>query len=120
MEAKADLHTHTIHSDGALTPRELLGKAREVGISILSITDHDNVNGVDEALAIGTEMGVEIIPGAELSVMCNGTEIHILGYFLDVHSEFDCKIDGHLKIQFRNRRSGQAKLKRKWQIPSIQ
>lgn len=87
MEAKADLHTHTIHSDGALTPRELLDKARAVGIGILSITDHDSVNGIDEAMSIGEEIGVEVIPGAELSATCNGSEIHILGYFLDVHSE---------------------------------
>lgn len=83
MEGKADLHTHTIHSDGALTPSELVQKAHGVGLSTLAITDHDSIDGIDEAVAIGMALGVAIVPGVELSAHFNGSEVHILGYFIN-------------------------------------
>jgi len=80
---KADLHTHTNYSDGICTPVELIHKAKAAGLSHLAITDHDNVDAVEEALGIGKEVGVEIIPGMEISADHNGREVHILGYFFD-------------------------------------
>ena len=62
-----DLHTHTLFSDGILTPTELVRLARTNGVRTLSVTDHDHVGGIDEALEVGTTAGIEIIPGIELA-----------------------------------------------------
>lgn len=87
MEGKADLHTHTTHSDGALSPYDLISKAKDAGLPIISITDHDSVSALEEAVEIGKKLGVEIIAGMELSTTFNDQEIHILGYFVDYHSK---------------------------------
>lgn len=87
MEAKADLHTHTTYSDGHCSPYELIAKAASAGISVLSITDHDSVGAIDEAISIGREFGVTIVPGMELSASLDDLEVHILGYFMDHRSK---------------------------------
>ncbi len=86
MERRADLHTHTLYSDGALTPADLIRKAKEAGLSIIAVTDHDNVAGIEEAITAGDELGVEIVPGVEFSASFKDVEVHILGYFVD-HSD---------------------------------
>ena len=86
MEALADLHTHTTYSDGHHSPVELLQKAKEAGISILGIADHDSVGALEEAIDIGRTMGIEVIPGMELSATSPEGEIHVLGYFMDFRS----------------------------------
>lgn len=86
MEVLADLHTHTTHSDGSLSPLELLGKAKDLGVTVLGITDHDTVGALDEAIEAGKTLGVEVIPGMELSASSPDGEIHVLGYFMDYHS----------------------------------
>lgn len=83
MEGKADLHMHTLHSDGVLPPAELVRRAGQAGLSFISITDHDNVDGIDEAASAGRLIGVEVIPGMELSASVGEQDIHILGYFFD-------------------------------------
>lgn len=83
MDRKADLHTHTNYSDGIWSPAELIRKAKEQSVDILSITDHDNIRGVKEAAEIGRDLGIEIIPGVEISSEIGNREIHILGYFFD-------------------------------------
>jgi len=80
---KADLHMHTNYSDGVLSPAELVKKARAAGLSTISITDHDHVGALDEAIEIGRQMGVTVIPGVELSITILGRDLHILAYFLD-------------------------------------
>ncbi len=85
MDAKADLHLHTSYSDGALLPAELISRAKEAGLSVIGITDHDTVNAVDEAIAFGREHGIEVVPGVELSASLDDAEIHILGYFINYH-----------------------------------
>jgi len=87
MHGKADLHTHTIHSDGTLSSSELVKKAKSAGLSVIGITDHDSVNGVDEAIAAGKEYDIGVVPGIEMSTCLNEKEIHILGYFVDHHNE---------------------------------
>jgi len=62
-------------------------RAKSVGLSTISITDHDSVNALDEAIALGRQEGIEVIPGTELSAAYNGSEIHILGYFIDHHNQ---------------------------------
>ena len=80
---KADLHTHTYYSDGKFSPEELIHKAGENGISFLSITDHDSVLGIEEAIQISNGNGIEIVPGVELSSEYKGLEVHVLGYFIN-------------------------------------
>lgn len=87
MKRKVDLHSHTNYSDGFHSPEELVHKAKDVGIDILSITDHDSVNAIEEATKIGDKLGVEIIPGVEISSDLRGAEVHILGYFVDIDNK---------------------------------
>jgi predicted metal-dependent phosphoesterase TrpH len=84
---KVDLHSHTNLSDGFYSTEELIYKAKDVGIEILSITDHDSVNAIEEATRIGREVGIEIIPGVEISSDLRGIEVHILGYFIDINNK---------------------------------
>jgi len=81
-----DLHTHSNFSDGTLTPTELVTLAREKKISALALTDHDTMAGVEEAVLAGEMLGVEIIPGIEISVLHDKVEYHILGYWADSHN----------------------------------
>jgi len=84
MQRLADLHTHSNASDGALTPTELVRAAAEFGLAAVAITDHDTMEGVEEALAAGQEVGIEVVPGIEISTIGPGNvEVHMLGYYLD-------------------------------------
>lgn len=81
----ADLHVHTTWSDGVFSPEYMVQKAKEAGLRAIAITDHDAIRGIDEANEAGDKIGVEIVPGIELSTS-NGThDVHILGYFFDPH-----------------------------------
>jgi hypothetical protein len=80
MERYIDLHTHSTASDGSFSPRELIRHAKEKGLSAVALTDHDTVEGIEDALQEGLESGVEVIPGIEISVEYK-PEMHILGYF---------------------------------------
>ncbi len=80
---RADLHTHTIHSDGALKPYDLIQRAHALGLEVLSITDHDNVGALDEAIEWGKSLGMEVITGLELSVSLGEKDVHVLAYFID-------------------------------------
>ena len=64
----ADLHNHTTASDGEYTPTELVNKAAELGLTALGVTDHDTINGLDEALAAGAAAGTRVVPGVEVSL----------------------------------------------------
>jgi len=81
-----DLHIHTNFSDGVFTPQEAVRHAKEIGLSAIAITDHDCVDGIDAAMEEGAKIGVEIIPGVELSTEIDcpeRSEMHILGYFMN-------------------------------------
>lgn len=84
---KIDLHIHTSESDGTLTPTEVVEMAGKKGLVAIAVTDHDTADGVAEALRAGAEVGVEVIPGIEISVDYLGCGVHILGYFIDPDSE---------------------------------
>ncbi|HJY64519.1 MAG TPA: PHP domain-containing protein [Ignavibacteria bacterium] len=84
---KVDLHLHTYYSDGIYSPEELISKAKNAGLSVISITDHDNVDAINEAVPIAKESGLEIIPGVEISAEHNGKETHILAYYIDHNNE---------------------------------
>ncbi|MDE2829466.1 MAG: PHP domain-containing protein [Gemmatimonadota bacterium] len=83
MASYIDLHLHSTKSDGSFSPTQVVQRAAELGVSAISLTDHDSVAGVQEAQNIGRDIGVEVIPGIELSAQEAGIDIHILGYFID-------------------------------------
>ncbi|HOP10164.1 MAG TPA: PHP domain-containing protein [Oscillospiraceae bacterium] len=78
-----DLHTHSTRSDGSMSPIELIDHAKKSGLEAISLTDHDTADGVKEAMTRGAEIGIEVVPGIELSAQSD-TETHILGYFIDI------------------------------------
>jgi predicted metal-dependent phosphoesterase TrpH len=90
MDRRADLHLHSTHSDGALSVPDLLRRVKAAGLSTVSLTDHDNVAGIEEAIAEGDRLGVAVIPGVEISANVGDREVHILGYFIDQrHGELE-------------------------------
>ncbi|MEK7284685.1 MAG: PHP domain-containing protein [Chloroflexota bacterium] len=78
-----DLHTHSLRSDGAYEPAELVRRAAARGVRIQALSDHDTLAGVAEAMAAGEELGVRIIPATELNTESEWGDVHVLGYFLD-------------------------------------
>ena len=80
--SRVDLHLHTTISDGRLSPRELLRHAHARGVRRLAVTDHDNTDGLPEAQAEAQALGLEVIPGIELSTDLGEVGVHVLGYFL--------------------------------------
>ncbi|MGL5378313.1 MAG: PHP domain-containing protein [Cetobacterium sp.] len=87
MNERYDLHTHTTYSDGTFSVQELLNRAKSIGLSGISITDHDTMEGTSEAREIAKDLNLDFISGIEFSCFYNGDEIHILGYNLDETSE---------------------------------
>ena len=79
-----DLHTHSNRSDGTFTPAEVVRTAAEVGLDVVALTDHDTTDGLEEALATGVELGVEVVPGVEFSAEFERTSVHVLCYWMDV------------------------------------
>lgn len=82
-----DLHAHSSASDGSLTPTELVQLAKAQGLQAVGITDHDTIYGWNEALAAGEKLGVEIVPGVELSTSYEGGRFHLLAYYVAADSE---------------------------------
>ncbi len=85
--ARFDLQSHSRHSDGALTPAEVVRAAARAGVELLALTDHDTVAGVDEAILAGREAGMTVVPAVELSALHHDhDDLHILGYGIDHHN----------------------------------
>lgn len=85
-----DLHTHSNKSDGSLTPAQLISYAAEKQLSAIALSDHDTVEGIDEAIEAGRGKNIEVIPAIEFSTEYEGRDIHILGLYIDHHSrEFE-------------------------------
>ena len=100
--ATVDLHTHSTASDGDLYPDELLSLASENGIKILSLTDHDTVDGLDLAQKKAKELGIVFIPGMEISAKSE-EELHIIGYYIEKENEeFQRGLDK--LVEYRNQR----------------
>ena len=78
-----DLHTHSTESDGTLTPQELMQLASDIGLSAIALTDHDTVGELSKAKPVAESLGIELVPGIELSTDYNGTEVHMLGFYID-------------------------------------
>ena len=88
-----DLHVHSTASDGSFSPTELVDYAIEKGLSAFALTDHDSVAGLDEAISYAEELRrtrndvPEVIPGIEFSTEYEGKDVHIVGLYIDYHSE---------------------------------
>jgi predicted metal-dependent phosphoesterase TrpH len=89
MERFVDLHTHSTASDGSMTPSEIVRHAKGSGLSAVALTDHDTVDGVKQAVEEGKKIGLEVVPGVEISLDYK-TEMHLLAYFFD---------DSYMKIE---------------------
>ena len=76
------MHTHTVHSDGSLTPTELVAEAREKNL-IIALTDHNTVSGLPEFMAEALRQGVTAVGGTELSCVYGGKEFHLIGLFIE-------------------------------------
>ena len=88
MTCKTDMHLHTYYSDGVFSPAEIVRRAKDLGYSLVSITDHDGTDGLHEAITAAEELGgIKVIPGIELSAqeefIDSKTSVHILGYGID-------------------------------------
>lgn len=82
-----DLHVHSTASDGTFTPSELVEYALKKGLRAMALTDHDTVEGLDEASAAAAGTGLELVPGIEFSTEYQGKDIHILGLDLNWRQE---------------------------------
>jgi predicted metal-dependent phosphoesterase TrpH len=80
-----DLHTHTVFSDGILTPEQLVQRAVDRGVSVLAITDHDSLEALEPARRAASAV-LELVPGIEISTF-DEVEMHVLGYFIDPSDE---------------------------------
>lgn len=81
-----DLQSHSVHSDGHLPAAEVVQRAREAGVELLALSDHDTVDGVDEALAAARDCGIRLVPATELSSIDGEyDDLHVLGYGVDHH-----------------------------------
>jgi len=81
---KADLHIHTTASDGRSTPETIIDKAAEKGLYAVAITDHDTYAGFHRARAHAADLGIEVIPGMEITCDYRGRECHMLAYGFDI------------------------------------
>jgi len=78
-----DLHCHSTHSDGLLTPAAVVARAAERGVDVLALTDHDELSGLAEARDAARNAGVTLICGSELSVTWDGITVHIVALGID-------------------------------------
>ncbi|PIU67271.1 MAG: phosphatase [Armatimonadetes bacterium CG07_land_8_20_14_0_80_40_9] len=79
-----DLHLHTSFSDGVFSPEEVVKKAQEAGLEVISICDHDSIEGILPAIRAGKVLGIKIVPGVEISADLDKSDLHILGYFFNL------------------------------------
>lgn len=78
-----DLHSHTTASDGQYAPHEQVALAAKAGVTVLAVTDHDTVAGLDACDAAAKAHGMRLVPGIELSCLHQRREVHVLGHFID-------------------------------------
>lgn len=87
-----DLHTHSTASDGSRVPRDVVRAAQSLGLSAIALTDHDTVDGLADAVAEGSSLGVRVVAGVELSAVEGNAETHLLGLHLDEISRLDTRL----------------------------
>ncbi len=84
---KIDLHVHTNYSDGLYSPHQVLNLAKIFNLDVISITDHDNLDGYRSAVEYAKELNIKLIPGVEISSQLEDREVHILAYNIDIDNE---------------------------------
>ena len=100
MGKVADLHVHTSISDSTFSPEKVIELAKLKGLDAIAITDHDTCAAITPAIVIAKDIGVEIIPGVELTAELDDDEIHMLGYFIDWQNEaFTKKLEELCKVR---------------------
>lgn len=82
---KVDLHIHSNYSDGVFSPRDLLEMLQQYDYDLISITDHDTIDGCREALSLAAHYDIKMITGVEISTDINGRDVHILAYGFDIN-----------------------------------
>jgi 3',5'-nucleoside bisphosphate phosphatase len=97
----ADLHCHSVVSDGTLTPEQLAARAKANGVELWALTDHDEIGGQDRALAAAHANGMKYLTGTEISVTFANKTVHIVGLGFDAH-------DTQLKAGLHNTRGGRG------------
>ncbi len=96
----ADLHLHTMFSDGTYTPEELIIKTKKAGLSAISVVDHDTVSGVEQVIEGAAKEDIEVLPGIELSAEHHGLEVHILGYLINYKdNDFNKRLESLRQIR---------------------
>lgn len=103
MTGYADLHVHTSYSDSTFSPKEVVAHAVSARLAAIAVCDHDSVDGIAPCIEAGSEAGLEIIPGVEMSAEKIDAEIHILGYFFDWKNEIFCKRLKEIKVSRKER-----------------
>lgn len=102
-EYKVDYHIHSYYSDGTMSPVELVRKYYDEEYAIISITDHDGIDGVKEAITAGEALRIQVVTGVEFSTEYKNHEMHLLGYKFDPDNEaLNAKLTG-LKAERRER-----------------
>lgn len=84
---QADLHLHTTFSDGTERPERVVELAHEAGLSAMAITDHDNTEAFAIAQPLAARLGIELLPGIEMSASAEGAEVHLLGFLFDLQDD---------------------------------
>lgn len=96
-----DLHLHSTASDGTDTPAELVRKAKVLGLSAIALTDHDTLRGLPEARAAARELGLELVPGCELSTATPFGEMHLLAFWPEETPESTAALEGQVRNRTR-------------------
>lgn len=85
-----DLHSHSNHSDGLLSPADVVQRAKDNGVDVLALTDHDTLSGLAEAQAAADQLGLKLIPGVEISVSWGKRVFHVVGLKIDAENKQLC------------------------------
>jgi len=98
---KADLHSHTVLSDGALNVDQLISQAKRVGLDYIAVTDHNSTHSIPAVLALGEELGINVIPGVEINSVheASDTKPHLLCYYPADVKKLQRKLDRYLEYQ---------------------
>jgi predicted metal-dependent phosphoesterase TrpH len=105
LKQNFDLHSHSNASDGSFSPTELVEYASKNDIKTLALTDHDTINGVDEAVKAGEKFGVTVITGVEINTDFNPGTMHICGYNIDIENK---NLNGKLGIVQQARKNRES------------
>jgi predicted metal-dependent phosphoesterase TrpH len=100
-ELNADLHSHSIVSDGTLSPRDLVGRAAANGVELYALTDHDETGGLAAAAACARDLDLPFVSGIEISVTWAGHTVHVVGLGIDAEDRTLC--DGVARLRFGRR-----------------